>query len=184
MRHFDLTNWVDYTRGVAAPGEKREMNRHLAEGCDACSRLAELAGRIRLHASIDLDAPSAWVKRAKAIFEPAPETAVWLPRLAATLFFGGEEWAAAGVRASAPSAGDVLCRAGDYRVELRLEREPESVEFSLVGVVNAAGGAPVPDAPVLLMGGGKAVTRTATNELGEFCLVSGARQGLKLCVQI
>src|ERR1051325_8343567 len=145
MQHFDLTNWVDYARGVASLAASEAMARHLAEGCESCSRTAALAGRIQAQASAEVDPPASWVQRAKAGFPAAlPEMVSW-PRLAARLFFPGEQLAAAGVRSAPQPSRNVVCRAGDYCVELHVEREPESIQLVVVGQAanTAAGGGPL-----------------------------------------
>jgi hypothetical protein len=76
--------------------------------------------------------------------------------------------------------------AGDYAIEVQIEREPESAEMAVVGqVVNRdSSGVVLADVPVLLMARSKVVARTQSNRFGEFCLVCRVQQGLKLCMQI
>src|SRR5690242_1295792 len=173
MQHFDLTSWVDFVRGVSPRAESETMVRHLAEGCESCSRMESLAGRIQTHASVDIDPPAAWVSRAKAVFA-AEQRLLLLPRLASRLFFANEQLSLAGVRRVTQPARDLICSSGDYRVELHVECEPESVQVALVGqaVNTAASGAPLKRAPVVLLARGKVIAKTETNEFGEFCLAS------------
>ena len=37
--NFDITDWVDYVRGVVPEPDKGVMTRHLAEGCASCAHL-------------------------------------------------------------------------------------------------------------------------------------------------
>jgi anti-sigma factor RsiW len=190
MQHFDITNWVDYVRGVTSATETGAMDRHLAEGCESCAYLAALVLRIRNEAAQDPVVPEHLVRQAKAVFTPSRVVSrefAWLPRLAPKLFFSaGAVLAEEGARSAAPVGGEVLCRAGDYTIELHVEREPDSGEMALVGQALKAGAArsPLGDAPVLLVSRRKVVAHTISNQFGEFCLVSGVKPGLKLCVQI
>ena len=188
--HFDITTWVDYVRGVSSPSEREVMANHLAEGCHRCSELAALVGRIQMEAAEDPAVPEELVRAARSVFPPDAARAfetLLLPRLAGRLLFEFPgALAGAGARSDPQPTGEVICREGDYTIELRIEREPESAEMALVGqaMKSARDSSPLSDAAVLLVARKRVVARTTSNQFGEFCLVSGIRRGLKLCVQI
>jgi hypothetical protein len=79
-----------------------------------------------------------------------------------------------------------MYRAGDYSIDLQIEREPESTQLALVGQIvdRACSGKPLPNLPVLLMARKKLVTQSLSNRFGEFCIVSKVQSGLRLCLPI
>ena len=91
-----------------------------------------------------------------------------------------------GACTSAEGSALMIYHAGDYAVELQMEREPESTEMALVGqLLNRADSAkPLSHAPVLLMGRNKVLSQAETSVFGEFCLMGRVQQGLKLCIAI
>jgi hypothetical protein len=91
-----------------------------------------------------------------------------------------------GARAAPDTTIQVMYHAGDYAIDLQIEREPESTELALVGqIVNrASAGAPLANLPVVLMARKKLITQSHSNRFGEFCLVSKVQGGLRLCMPI
>jgi hypothetical protein len=90
-----------------------------------------------------------------------------------------------GERSIAEPTVQLVYEAGDYAVDIQVEREPDSPMVAVVGVVaNRAGDAmPIGGVPVLLVARHKLLARSASNRAGEFCMTSRALQGLKLCLQ-
>ena len=48
MKHYGLTQWVDFARGVIAEESGRVMRDHLNEGCSECRELAEFCEKLRV----------------------------------------------------------------------------------------------------------------------------------------
>jgi anti-sigma factor RsiW len=191
MQHFDITRWTDYVRGLAPEVEREAMERHLAGGCDTCARLSALVGRIHQQAEEEPVVPGHLVIAAKSIFplrrvEEAPR---WreLPRLAARLLFDSMAGPVQeGARSASPAVVQTVYHAGDYAIEMQMERDGESTEMALVGqVVNRAdSGKPVRGATVWVLARNRQVARIESNQFGEFCLTVKAQPGLKLCVAL
>ncbi len=190
MKHFEITRWTDYVRGLVPPREKEAMACHLADGCEPCSRLVALLSRIHRAGAAEVTVPEHLVRSAKQIFPARRPTADLcdpdlLPRLAARLVFSNQrDPAPEGARSTADNLVQVMYHAGDFAVELQLEPEPESHEMSLVGqVVNRASASePVAGIPVRLMARNRVLAATQSNRFGEFCLVAKFQNGLKLCM--
>jgi len=150
-----------------------------------------LVSRIHQECTEDPAVPENLVKAAKSVFptrraEAASPEWLSLPLLAARLVFDNMAGLAqAGARAASEHMVQAVYHAGDYAIEVQIEREPESAEMAVVGqVVNRdSSGVVLADVPVLLMARSKVVARTQSNRFGEFCLVCRV-QGLKLCMQI
>jgi hypothetical protein len=193
MQHFDITQWTDFVRGLVPPSENDAMARHLAQECESCARLVALIERIKQEAAAEPVVPEALVLAAKAIFPAHLAAGVatpdWplLPRLVAQLVQSSlTDLAPEGARTTSDATIQVMYHAGDYAIDLQVEREPDSSEVTLVGqIVNrAASGEPLADVPVWLMASKKRLAQSHTNRFGEFCLVAAAQRGLRLSIPI
>jgi hypothetical protein len=80
----------------------------------------------------------------------------------------------------------LLFRAGEYSVNLRLEAEPEHLNWTLVGQLSNDDNPSdeMSNLPVLAMTGKKVVGKTFSNGFGEFILPDLPRQRLHLCVPL
>lgn len=87
----------------------------------------------------------------------------------------------AGVRARQPRSRQVMYRAGDVFVDLRLDHEHGQPRVSLVGQI-ASRGVPAASLNVFLMAGQEALARAPVNEFGEFQLqyIPGPRMRLRI----
>lgn len=191
MKHFDITQWTDYVRGLAPPGEREAIEHHLAEGCSQCAELAAMLGRVYQLAAQEPSVPDNLVRRAEAVF-PAPPVApaadwILFPRLAARLVYTSlNEPVIEGARSSRETLVQAVYHSGDYAIDLQIEPEADSTAMALVGqVVNRKASAePLAGVPVRLMGRKKLLATAQSNRFGEFCLVSKFRSGLRLCMPI
>lgn len=184
--HFTDEDWLDYARDLAV--SRDALERHLAGGCNRCEPTlrfwrsvltlarAEAAYAPPLHA----------VRQARASFaaaRPAPR-----PSLAALVFDSFRQPLPAGVRAGAgaPSARQMMFKAGPYAVRLRVERAGDSDRVSVVGQVvdDADPTRALADLSVLALRGTQAVDRTLTNRLGEFQLEPESADNLRLSVGV
>src|SRR5690348_2884483 len=70
MKHFGISQWVDFARGFVAEAEGQAMNSHLSEGCGECHDLAQFSSSLTsiCRAIGEHAAPESVVRNAKAIF--------------------------------------------------------------------------------------------------------------------
>ena len=169
------------------------MAKHLSTGCASCTRVVALIERIHREASVETTVPEQLVRAAKAVFPvrvaEAGTLPDWLslPCMAAQLVYTSmAEPAPEGARTAPDETIQVMYHAGDYAIDLQIEREPESAELALVGqIVNRmSAGAPMPNLPVVLMARTKLIAKSHSNRFGEFCLVSKMQGGLRLCIPL
>jgi anti-sigma factor RsiW len=190
MSHFDVVRWADYVRGLASAGEAKDMESHLAGGCAVCGRLVALLSRIQSDSAEEPDVPGYLVEAAKAVFprHEADTVKRWLswPRLAARLLSDASYgFAPEGTRAISEPMVELVYEAGDYSIELQIEREPDSAAVAIVGAIaNRAGAAAVRDIPVLLVAGNRLMARSETNRSGEFWLTASVQPRMRICVPI
>lgn len=190
MKHYDIIQWVDFARDAISPVARAAMRDHLLTGCRDCqltlSLLEKAVAAAREDAQFEVIPEMA--KAAKAIFAiEAPKREPVLQRVFGRLRFDSfAQTMPEGARAGASAGRHVMFHAGDYYVDLRLERETDSAAGTLVGQIFGRTEAkqPVSAVPVLLMAGKKIVTRTTSNEFGEFILDYMPAKNLRLCVPI
>jgi len=194
MHHLETTDWIDYVRGVMTAEKARYAAEHLKEGCPSCEDAAGWLLRLNESAAREVQVPDDLVKVAKAIMQARTRetedlTRAALRRLKAVLKYDSMlDLQPAGARSLPLGCGTrmLLFRAGEYSVDLRLEAEPEHVNWTLVGQLSNDDNPSdeMSNLPVLVMAGKKVVGKTFSNEFGEFILPDLPRQRLHLCVPL
>lgn len=190
MKHYDIIEWVDFARDAISPEAQAAMRDHLLSGCRDCQLTVALLEKAVVATREDarFDVGAEMVQSAKEIFAiiaPAPEPV--LQRVFGRLSFDSfAQMMPEGARAGASGDRHVMFDAGDYYVDLRLESETDSAAATLVGQIfgRSEPKQPLGAVPVLLMAGKKIVTRTVSNEFGEFILDYPPAKNLRLCVPI
>lgn len=196
MGHYDIGEWADYVRNLLSEARRSEMKQHLAARCDECNAvvrfLSQVAGIAATDQSYDRESASL-AASARGIFSkpsPRPEHASVLGGLRALLAHLTFDSAAglypSGARGDRAGARQLMYQAGDYCVDLRVDRERNSMRVVLVGQVANEKHPLLQLArlPVFVMAGKRIVSETASNEFGEFTLEFLPRPNLRLCVQV
>ena len=190
MKHYDITEWLDFVHGLAGEAKHEAMEAHLGTQCAACG-----AGVARLRKLIEVamadaryEVPESALHMARALYNlQKPEQVRVLPTLLARLVFDSfREPALEGVRGQQRITRQAMYEAGDYSVDLRLEQERGAATVALVGqIVNrVVPEQKVADIPVVLMAGEEILGRARSNEFGEFQLEYQPRQPLSLHVPV
>lgn len=173
MKHFEITEWADFVRGLTPAGARKDMETHLA-ACKPCQRTAKLLSVFSSTAAHlrGIEAPTSSVHCAETLFalqetERKRSRAGWVARL---VFDSFREPLPAGVRSGQRLSRQVLFEAGAYRLDLRLERESGTEHFSLVGQIEnrKQPRLEMGSVPVMLTAGRQVVARGITNRFGEF----------------
>jgi hypothetical protein len=173
-KHLTETEAADLARDVAAPGSRRWMERHLAEGCARCRRAVMLFQRVAETARADAswDVPADVIERAVDIFSLRPvQVTRPVHRLLARLVFDSfREPLPVGVRSTRSVSRQVLYRAGSYFIDLRLDATAATRRVSLVGQVVRRGAirASTRMASVALVDGRTVLSHAPVNSFGEF----------------
>jgi hypothetical protein len=190
MTHYATVDWVDFVRGLVAPSDARDMQAHLASGCQDCSRLNAAFTRLAafVRSEYHAEVPEAQVRQAKAIASSEHlQGLLGSGALPCRLLFDSFlQPAAAGVRAHGAPARQVFYEIGTYRLDLREERDPAGGAVAITGQVFDAGH---PDlylsgAPTFLVCGKRILSRAVTNDFGEFQLEYRPKRGLQLLIAI
>lgn len=196
MGHYDIGDWADFVRNLLSEARRTEMEQHLVGGCEECHAvvgfLREVAGVAAMDQAYE-DASTQLAASAREIFEPTvatearPAAISGVRALLAYLTFDSAAGLyPAGARGERPAARQLMYQAGDYCLDLRVDRERNSMRVILVGqVVNEKHPLlQLARLPIFVMSGKKIVSETASNEFGEFTLDFLPRPNLRLCVQV
>lgn len=190
MKHYGVSHWVDYSRGLIAAVEREAMRCHLAEGCSDCREVAEFSQTLhgiceQMEAS---QAPEWVVRNAKAIFPMQtvmePPRSMRIPvRLIYDSLFSPEP---AGLRATWQVGWQALYRAGDCSLDLRVEPELSSSRAAVIGQISnyTLPENQMENIPVLLKSGRSVVAETRSNRFGEFQMEYEHQGRLHLCVYL
>lgn len=190
MKHFDITQWADFGRGLTAGPEARTMQEHLDAGCEKCRRAAYIFAKLTplARAEASTEVPEYVVHCAKAIAALArPERVEITPSRAARLLFDSFlEPMPAGVRSQHRLMRQTLYEAGRYAVDLRQECERGSARITLLGQIadREAPDTPVSDSPVYLVSGKTVVAQATSNQFGEFQMEYSPRRNLRLRIPL
>jgi hypothetical protein len=190
MKHFTDERWLDFARRLLPEGDERHMQSHLDEGCASCSevyRTWQSVYRIvsRESAYQPDDTLVNAVKRKYSGTFPRRAGPDALARLAELVFdsLWSPVTAAAGVRSIASSARHLLYRSGPLAIDVRLNRHDGSL-VSIAGQVMERAGAEFGDHDVQVLRGDAVLSRTTTNEFGEFQATVDHGPGIRIRIEI
>jgi hypothetical protein len=188
MTHFDTWQWADFVRGLGDIASRSLMQTHLSSGCASCLKTVDTLRQVVEMASADAECapPEYAVRYAQAAYTIRKPEPVSLARLIARLVHdSAREPLPAGLRAQDRLQRRALFAAGDYQVDLQLERQPVTHLITLVGqVAGRLHSTSLADVPVWLMERDSMVENTTCNTFGEFHLEYEPRRNLRLLVPL
>jgi len=190
MKHFGITQWVDFARGLTKEPEGSTMREHLATGCPECRQAAGFCDNLtRLCLAMAPNrAPEAAVRDARAIFPvrrpDRPERTIRIP--IELIYDSFLVPAPAGMRSSWQVGWQGLYRAGDCSLDLRIEPEFQSSRAALIGQISNHTLPEIEMANVVirLKLGSLVVAETVSNRFGEFQMEYEQQGRLQLCVYL
>ncbi len=191
MEHYSLEKWADFARQVIGEQERAEMQSHLEnDGCTKCSKVLGLWQRFQAVARQEhsYQPPDSVVRSIKGTFTlHGPRRAGRAVLAVAELLFdSARNPLPVGVRSTGTALRQLLYGAGNYRIDVRIEPQPDSRKVAVVGqVLNSA----EPDeivgvAPVSLVRGGKVLATSVTSPFGEFDVECDLAGPFELRVQL
>ncbi len=187
MKHFELTQWADYVRGVLSPSANELLGAHLSE-CQECGDVANMLRRVSITATSDrqFEPPRYVVEAAENIF-PSREIPVGLRPVMGHLSF--DSFAGAmpvGVRSLRPESRHLVYDAGVYSIDLLVDGDHAEKTLTLTGhVVNKnEPGANLGPVRAIALSSQRVVASAMANDLGEFSLTSAYRRNLRLLVPL
>jgi len=190
MRHFGVEQWADFSRGTHTQNEIRTaIVEHLESGCRECTDSSQLWQSVVTKARNEktYTPPDDVVHQAKAmsVLLARRTDNSFTGELAKLVFDTFAQPIAAGLRGSAPSARQLLYRAGALAIDLRVEVKPGEVPVFLFGQILQEGESDKGQKAVeiTLLEGDRTLGQTQSNELGEFEMHVPVLPGLTLSLR-
>jgi len=171
MRHITIENIMDYMDGRGEDVEKLTFEAHLA-GCRDCLELKQEFQALvaQLQDDSSFEPPADVVQWGVSLFQPVmqPEKGGVRKIIAALVFDTFDQPLLAGVRRVGAPPRQLLFRAGDVDVDVKIESMEANDRITLVGQVLSSATKFFDNTPVKLESHGIVRYRTRTNVVGEF----------------
>jgi putative zinc finger protein len=171
MRHVNTENLINYMDGTASDVEKSALEGHVMN-CAECAEVKQefQALMVRLQEDSSFEPPVELVQWGLNLFQPIMQPQVGgLRRLIASLIFDTyDQPMLAGVRRVGVPPRQLLFRAGDVDVDVKIESMEANDRITLVGQVLSNAAKFFDNTPVKLESHGIVRYRTRTNVVGEF----------------
>src|SRR5437660_7662757 len=190
MKHFGISKWTDFVRGLSEKLAEVAIGHHLASGCRKCRHTAGLLRKLAavVRSDLQVQVPEHALRCARAIFIlRQPEEVQILPRIPARLLYDSfREPLPAGVRTQQRLSRQALYQAGDYSLDLRLENESGTSRVTLVGQIQnrKQPGKRLGGVPALLLSGKQVLGQAVSNSLGEFQMEYAPTKRLRLYLPV
>jgi hypothetical protein len=172
MQHINTEDLVDYMDGRVSEEGKVAVENHLS-GCNDCTETKEEIRLLvfRLQEDTKFEPPAELVQWGLNLFQPLlqPSTGGKLRKLIAALVFDTfDQPLLAGIRRVGAPPRQLLFRAGDVDVDVKIESMEANDRITLVGQVLSTTAKFFDNTPVKLESHGIVRYRTVTNPVGEF----------------
>jgi len=174
VKHFSLTQWADFVRGVVSGEQRVSMQKHLDNDCGRCAKTVQMWKSIVEFARLEAtyEPPDSAFRVAESYLVPFK---LALPKklrlhLARLTFDSFQHQALQGIRGFDTVSRHLMYQCGEVFIDMRRELHLPSNLMVLAGQVvdsrQPASG--VADIPVSLVCRGETLQETTTNQLGEF----------------
>jgi hypothetical protein len=189
MKHFDISLWTDFARGLGQDEERVAMEAHLGSGCIRCQDTLDLMKRVVQATRVDsrYEAPEHVVRCAKAMGSLLLPPRSGLSRLIGRLV--GDtlpDIALAGMRSDSRISRHALFEAGNFYVDVRLEQERGAPRATLIGQLTNREDpdSALAEAPVILLARKDIIGYAVYNRFGEFHMDYPPANNLSLCIAL
>src|SRR5436309_15314936 len=129
MKHFDITEWSDLTRGVVLAGDRALMETHLSSGCARCRSAFEFVKDVFAVAQLSSheEPPADAVRWAKALMAMHQQARADVRPLVARLVFDSvSDPAPAGIRSAEAALRYAVYIADNFCIDLHFQRDLDS----------------------------------------------------------
>jgi hypothetical protein len=172
MAHLSIENLVEYIDKRISESMKAEVESHLADCTKCFQEKEELQGLVlQLQQDASFEPPADLVQWGVSLFQPIlkPSPAGKLRRIIASLIYDTyDQPMLAGVRRVGVPPRQLLFRAGDVDVDVKIEAMEANDRITLVGQVLSSTAKFFDNTSVKLESQGSVRYQTLTNPVGEF----------------
>ncbi len=188
MRHVSIEDVLNYVEGQTPEAEKSTFDNHVA-GCSQCSDLKQefQSFLTRLHQDASFEPPADALQWGLNLFQPIqqrPEVSGLRKIIASLIFDTFDQPILAGVRGVAEAPRQLLFRAGDVDVDVKIEAMEANDRISLVGQILSPSTKFFDNTPVKLESHGTVRYSTCTNPVGEFSFDEVPKDTYHLSVEL
>ena len=188
MRHVSAEELVECLEGEASQETRQMVDSHLSHCGDCMTMKQELQQlTINLQQEASFEPPAELTQWGIQLFQPIlqPSTGTKLRRIVASLVFDTfSEPLLAGTRGPSLPPRQLLFRAGDVDVDVKIEATEGQDRISLVGQVLSTTPKFLDNTPVKLESHGTVRYRTTTNFVGEFSFDEVPKDTYHLSVEL
>ena len=174
MRHISAEKLMEYMDGLLTDDGKAVIDTHLSQ-CPDCSQVNQELQLfvLRLQSDASYEPPAEVLQWGVSLFQPVlqPQETVGgkVRKIIASLIFDTfDQPMVAGVRRVGAPPRQMLFRAGDVDVDVKIESMEANDRITLAGQVLSTAAKFIDNAPVKLESRGIVRYRTKTNIVGEF----------------
>ena len=171
MQHLTPEELVNYLEGQASSGERAALETHLAS-CKDCVEMKEDTQVLltQLKADASFEPPADLLQWGINLFQPVmrPEVGGLRKIIASLIFDTYDQPMLAGVRHVGLAPRQLVFRAGDVDVDVKIQSMEANDRVTLVGQVLSNSAKFFDNTPVKLESHGTVRYRTSTNLVGEF----------------
>src|SRR5262245_12895581 len=172
MVHLSVEELMTYVDSECSADDKEAFDQHFHECADCFELRQELESLVsRLRQDSIYEPPSSVVQWGIELFQPVmqPSSGDRIRKIIASLVFDTfEQPAMAGIRRVGAPPRQLLFRAGDVDVDVKIESMEANDRITLVGQVLSTGAKFFDNTPVKLESHGIIRYKTRTNLVGEF----------------
>jgi hypothetical protein len=171
MKHVDIENIINYLDGQGTDIERSTVETHFAACPDCLALKQEFHGLMSaLREDSTFEPPAELVQWGVDLFQPViqPEKGGLRKIIASLVFDTFDQPVLAGVRRVGAPPRQLLFRAGDVDVDVKIESMEANDRITLVGQVLSTATKFFDNTPVKLESHGIVRYRTKTNVVGEF----------------
>lgn len=158
MRHYGIGQWTDFVRGTAAEKDTSSMKKHLADGCDSCSRVLASLRAVEHGGSPIGGADSRLTGRSGELATEVMDLVWDSARAPFQLADAGP----------AESGRQLNFTTSEFDLSVRLESGADGAASVLMARLQSRFEAPTSEFEVRLTAGKQAAEPVVTGELGEF----------------
>lgn len=185
MKHYDVTLWSDYARGLGSGREREAMRDHLADGCPQCAAVLEALQAVVETAAVEREhaPPSHALRTARAYLALSGlRRGASASEVMTRVYDSDFPAAAVATRVQSGATRQVRFESRDYSVDVRIDPPGDAGTAVVAGQCLDSRGEPVVGTPALLLDGGQIASQGLTGDEGEFQLTtrSGSRPELWL----
>lgn len=183
MKHYEITLWSDYVRGLGGEDERAAMREHLEAGCAQCAEVLAALRAVVETAAVEREhaPPSHALRTVRAYLAITGQVRHGRGARVLEMAYDSDfSDPAVATRVQSGTGRQVRFESRDYSVDVRIDPPGDAGTAVVAGQCLDSKGDPVVGTPAVLMDGGEIASQGLTGEEGEFQLTTRSGSRLEL----